>query len=58
MSELYPTEAEEDKALLRLMEERQKEERMSKEEQADFEKWLVHTVRGESKVSKRFPPKK
>lgn len=36
----YLTEAEEDRALLTLMEEGKKEGRMSGEEQTDFEKWL------------------
>ena len=40
--EQYLTEEEEDKALLKLMEEGKKEGRMSKDEQADFEKWLVN----------------
>ena len=40
VEEQYLTEAEEDKALLTLMEEGKKEGRMSEEEQKDFKKWL------------------
>ena len=36
----YLTEAEEDKALLKLMEESRKEGRMSQEKQGDFKNWL------------------
>ena len=42
VEEQYLTEEEEDKALLKLMEEGRKEGRMSEKEQADFEKWLVN----------------
>lgn len=42
VEEQYLTEAEEDKALLKLMEEGRKEGRMSDKEQADFEKWLMN----------------
>ena len=37
----YLTEAEEDKALLKLMEEGKKEGRMSEKEQSDFKNWLT-----------------
>ncbi len=42
VDEQYLTEAEEDKALLKLMDEGRKEGRMSKEEQADFKSWLMN----------------
>lgn len=42
VEEQYLTEEEEDKALLKLMEEGRKEGRMSEKEQADFEKWLMN----------------
>lgn len=41
VDEQYLTEEEEDKALLKLMEEGKKEGRMSEKEQADFKAWLV-----------------
>lgn len=41
IDEQYLTEAEENKALLKLMEEGRKEGRMSEKEQADFKTWLV-----------------
>lgn len=41
VEEQYMTEAEEDKALLKLMKEGRKEGRISDKEQADFEKWLM-----------------
>ena len=37
----YLTEAEEDKALLKLMEEGRKEGRMSEKEQSNFKNWLT-----------------
>lgn len=40
VEEGYLTEEEEDKALLKLMEEGAKEGRMNSKEQAAFEKWL------------------
>lgn len=37
----YLTESEEDKILLKLMEEGRKEGRMSEKEQSDFKDWLL-----------------
>lgn len=40
VDEQYLTEVEEDKGLLKLMEEGKKEGRMTEKEQGDFKKWL------------------
>lgn len=40
VDEQYLTEAEEDKAMLKLMEESRKEGRMSEKGQVDFKNWL------------------
>lgn len=42
VEEHYLTEEEEDKALLKLMEDGKKEGRMSEDKQADFRNWLMN----------------